>query len=95
MKAQAADSEEIVASHISVVSSSVKTLKSPRGGNPVEKWAQDISSHFPEEDIGIANKTVEILLQSLATKQVQIKTQLFTPTLPSIKMTKIKIRLQH
>ena len=32
MKAQAADSEEIVASHISVVSSSVKTLKSPQGG---------------------------------------------------------------
>jgi hypothetical protein len=54
----------------------LKNLNSPKINDPIMKWATELNSTFPKEQIQMAKKHMKKCLPYLAIKEMQIKTTL-------------------
>jgi hypothetical protein len=61
---------------ISRVYKELKKLNSKRKNVPINKWANELSQWFSEEDVQIAKNTMNKCSASLAIKKMQIKSPL-------------------
>ena len=49
-------------------------LNTQKTNNPIKKWAEDMNRHVSKEDISIANKTHEMMLNITSCREMQIIT---------------------
>ena len=64
-------------------------LNTQKTNNPIKKWAEDMNRHVSKEDISIANKTHEMMLNITSCREMQIITTI-RYHLISVRMAKIK-----
>ena len=65
-------------------------LRTEKQTVPLKKWAEELNSRFSKEDMEVANRHMKRCLTSLIIRQMQIKTTMRYPHLPSVKMAIIK-----
>ena len=66
------------------------SLNSKETNNPIRKWAKNMKRHFIKKRVQMANKHIKRCLTSLASREMQIETEMRVHYSP-IKIAKIKI----
>ena len=79
MKRQPSEWEKIIANEatdeelISKIYKQLMQLNSRKINDPIKKWAKELNSHFPKEDIQMANKHIKDVQLHLLSEECKSK----------------------